>query len=176
MGDRDTLGRGSKLCVSLLSGVIAGVAAAIISHPADTLLSKINKAGAGGEGSMFVRLGRIAGELGFVKLALVGLPARCVMIGGITAGQFGIFDSLLPALGVEKFHFHDSSKSKSGKSKSKSRSGLLKPRTHLSFSQTCPRGHPAKHSDSMTTQPSPRGSVPSGHSSFGHPAVFGFAS
>jgi len=105
--DRDTLGRGSKLCVSLLSGVIAGVAAAIISHPADTLLSKINKAGAGGEGTMFVRLGRIAGELGFGGLCLTGLPARCVMIGSITAGQFGIFDSLLPAMGVEKFHFHD---------------------------------------------------------------------
>merc|ERR1711998_276319 len=104
---RENCGKGTKLGVSLTSGVIAGVAAAIISHPADALLSKINKAGAGGEGSMFVRLGRIAGELGFVKLALVGLPARCVMIGSITAGQFGIFDSLLPAMGVEKFHFHD---------------------------------------------------------------------
>jgi solute carrier family 25 phosphate transporter 3 len=105
--DRNSLSKSTKLGVSLTSGVIAGVAAAIISHPADTLLSKINKAGAGGEGSMFVRLGRIAGELGFAKLALVGLPARCVMIGAITAGQFGIFDSLLPAMGVEKFHFHE---------------------------------------------------------------------
>lgn len=32
----------TKLGVSLLSGVIAGVAAAIISHPADTLLSKVS--------------------------------------------------------------------------------------------------------------------------------------
>jgi solute carrier family 25 phosphate transporter 3 len=107
MPDRKGLSRGSKLAVSLTSGVIAGVAAAIISHPADTLLSKINKAGAGGEGTMFVRLGRLAGEMGFAKLALVGLPARCVMIGSITAGQFGVFDSLLPAMGVEKFHFHE---------------------------------------------------------------------
>ena len=106
IGNRDGAGKGTKLTVSLTSGVIAGVAAAIISHPADTLLSKINKAGAGGEGSMFVRLGRIAVELGPAKLCLVGLPARCVMIGGITAGQFGIFDSMLPAVGVEKFHFH----------------------------------------------------------------------
>merc|ERR1712008_240250 len=35
-----------NLGVSLSSGVVAGVAAAIISHPADTLLSKVNKAGA----------------------------------------------------------------------------------------------------------------------------------
>merc|ERR1712022_35891 len=44
MPAKDTCGSGTKLGVSLLSGVIAGVAAAIISHPADTLLSKINKA------------------------------------------------------------------------------------------------------------------------------------
>merc|ERR1712070_137878 len=44
--------KAGKFGISLTSGVIAGVAAAIISHPADTLLSKINKAGAGGEGSM----------------------------------------------------------------------------------------------------------------------------
>merc|ERR1711939_1118357 len=94
-----------NITVSLGSGVIAGVAAAIISHPADTLLSKINKAGAGGDGTMFVRLGRIASEIGFVKLATVGLGARCVMIGSITAGQFGIFDSLMPIMGAEKFHF-----------------------------------------------------------------------
>merc|ERR1719498_1109314 len=50
-----------KLGVSLTSGVIAGVAAAIISHPADTLLSLVNKEGAGGEGSIMTRLGRIAG-------------------------------------------------------------------------------------------------------------------
>lgn len=104
--DRKVSG-GTKFGISLTSGVIAGVAAAIISHPADTLLSKINKAGEGGEGSMFVRMGRIAKQQGVVNLCLVGLPARCVMIGGITAGQFGIFDTLLPVMGVEKFHFHD---------------------------------------------------------------------
>merc|ERR1712194_718082 len=45
-----------NLGASLSSGVVAGVAAAIISHPADTLLSKVNKAGAGGTGSMAKRL------------------------------------------------------------------------------------------------------------------------
>jgi solute carrier family 25 phosphate transporter 3 len=43
---------GTNLAISLSSGVIAGVAAAIISHPADTLLSKVNKAGAGGSGKL----------------------------------------------------------------------------------------------------------------------------
>lgn len=103
----DTLTGSTKLLVSLASGVIAGVAAAIISHPADTLLSKVNKAGAGGEGSIGTRLGRIAREIGFVKLATVGLGARCVMIGTLTAGQFLLFDIVMDITGAEKFHFHD---------------------------------------------------------------------
>jgi len=97
----------SNLAISLGSGVTAGVAAAIISHPADTLLSKVNKKGAGGEGSTMKRLGNIAREMGFVKLATTGLAARCVMIGTLTAGQFGIFDTVMAAVGAEKFHFHN---------------------------------------------------------------------
>lgn len=103
---------GTKLGVSLLSGVIAGVSAAIISHPADTLLSKVNKAGAGGEGSIMTRLGRIASEIGFVKLCTVGLGARCVMIGTLTAGQFLLFDVVMDLTGAEKFHFHNPADSK----------------------------------------------------------------
>jgi solute carrier family 25 phosphate transporter 3 len=99
-----------NVAVSLGSGVIAGVAAAIISHPADTLLSKINKAGAGGTGSTTSRLLNIAKEMGFAKLALTGLGARCVMIGSLTAGQFGIFDTVMTTVGAKKFHFHDPSK------------------------------------------------------------------
>jgi solute carrier family 25 phosphate transporter 3 len=72
---------GTNLTISLGSGVIAGIVAAIVSHPADTLLSKINKAGAGGSGSTTSRLVNIAKEMGFAKLCLTGLGPRCVMIG-----------------------------------------------------------------------------------------------
>mmetsp|Transcript_46832 Transcript_46832/g.71633 ORF Transcript_46832/g.71633 Transcript_46832/m.71633 type:complete len:130 (+) Transcript_46832:2-391(+) len=96
----------TKLGVSLCSGVIAGVAAAIISHPADTLLSKVNKSGAGGTGSISSRLVNIAKEIGFVNLCTVGLGARCVMIGTLTAGQFLLFDIVMDVTGAEKFHFH----------------------------------------------------------------------
>ena len=89
---------------------VAGVVAAIISHPADTLLSKINKAGAGGSGGMMSRLFNIAAETGIVKLCTQGLGARCVMIGTLTAGQFGIFDIVMNAVGASKFHFHDPAK------------------------------------------------------------------
>lgn len=97
----------TNLGVSVGSGVVAGVAAAIISHPADTLLSKINKAGAGGEGSIMKRLGVLASEIGFVNLATVGLGPRCVMIGSLTALQFAIFDIVMEATGASKFHFHN---------------------------------------------------------------------
>lgn len=106
MGKRPSeLPASTNLSVSLSSGVAAGVASAIISHPADTLLSKVNKAGAGGNGPMLTRLGNIAKEVGFVKLCTVGLLPRCIMIGTLTAGQFGIFDTVMGLLGASKYHF-----------------------------------------------------------------------
>merc|ERR1712037_469729 len=103
------LPQSTNLSVSLASGVIAGIASALISHPADTLLSKVNKAGAGGNGPMLTRLANIARDVGFVKLCTVGLLPRCVMIGTLTAGQFGIFDAVMNTLGASKFHFHNPS-------------------------------------------------------------------
>jgi len=105
------LSDGQNIGISLASGVIAGVASAIISHPADTLLSKVNKKGAGGEGSMVKRIATIASETGFVNLCTVGLVPRCFMIGTLTAGQFGIFDTVMNALGASKFHFHNPNES-----------------------------------------------------------------
>jgi len=97
----------TKLAVSLGSGVIAGVAAAVISHPADTLLSMVNKKGAGGEGGILSRLANLAKSVGIVKLCTTGLAARCVMIGTLTAGQFALFDTVMDLTGAQKFHFHN---------------------------------------------------------------------
>ena len=105
--DAKKMSKGGNVGVSLASGVVAGVVAAIISHPADTLLSKINKGGAGGSGSMMSRLMNIAAETGIVSLCTTGLMARCIMIGTLTAGQFGVFDIVMGAVGAKKFHFHD---------------------------------------------------------------------
>lgn len=100
-----------QVSVSLASGVVAGVAAAVISHPADTLLSLISKSPtAGGTGSIASRLVNLAKEVGFKKLCLTGLGPRCVMIGTLTAGQFGIFDITMKLCGAEKFHFHEPKK------------------------------------------------------------------
>jgi len=102
-----TASSSTNLTISLASGVVAGVAAAIVSHPADTLLSMINKSGGDKSGSTTTQLVRLAKQAGFKKLCTVGLLPRCIMIGTLTAGQFGIFDTVMGVLGAEKFHFHN---------------------------------------------------------------------
>ena len=95
----------TKLYTTLASGVIAGVCTAVVSHPADTLLSMVNKAGAGGAGSIPTRLIRIAKEVGLFKLCTTGLGPRCVMVSFLTASQFLLFDIVMDVTGAEKFHF-----------------------------------------------------------------------
>ncbi|KAG8934318.1 Cu/Pi carrier [Tulasnella sp. 419] len=90
---------GTQSALNLGSGLIAGFAAAIISQPADTLLSKINKTkGLPGE-SVTSRLIKMSGELG-VKGLFTGLGARLVMIGTLTAGQFAIYGDIKRVLGA----------------------------------------------------------------------------
>jgi solute carrier family 25 phosphate transporter 3 len=83
---KDSLTGGQQMGVNLTGGLIAGMAAAVISQPADTLLSKINKSkGAPGQ-STTSRLVQMSGQLG-VKGLFTGMSARLVMIGTLTAGQ-----------------------------------------------------------------------------------------
>ncbi|KAL1405880.1 mitochondrial phosphate carrier protein [Vanrija albida] len=84
---------GQTTGLNLSAGLIAGMAAAVISQPADTLLSKINKTkGAPGE-STTSRIIGMAKQLG-VKGLFTGMSARLVMIGTLTAGQFLIYGDI----------------------------------------------------------------------------------
>ncbi|OAQ70738.1 mitochondrial phosphate carrier protein [Pochonia chlamydosporia 170] len=99
LGDKSKLSDATQTGVNLGSGLLAGFAAAIVSQPADTMLSKINKTkGMPGE-STVSRLIKIAGELG-VRGSFAGLPTRLFMIGGLTAGQFAIYGDIKKALGA----------------------------------------------------------------------------
>lgn len=92
---KETISGGQATAVNLGGGLIAGFAAAIISQPADTLLSKINKTkGAPGQ-STTSRLVTMAGQLG-VKGLFTGMTARLVMIGTLTAGQCTSLHHRLP--------------------------------------------------------------------------------
>lgn len=97
--DKSKLSGGAMTGVNLCSGLLAGFAAAIVSQPADTMLSKINKTkGLPGE-STLSRLIKIAGGLG-VRGSFAGLPTRLFMVGGLTAGQFAIYGDIKKALGA----------------------------------------------------------------------------
>jgi len=97
--DKSTASGGLATTVNLGSGLIAGFAAAIISQPADTMLSKINKTqGLPGE-STTSRLVKIAKELG-LRGSYSGIGARLFMVGTLTAGQFAIYGDIKKALGA----------------------------------------------------------------------------
>ncbi|KAI6467635.1 hypothetical protein MCOR14_005634 [Pyricularia oryzae] len=86
-----TLTHAQATGVELASGIVAGVAAAVLSHPADTLLSAINKgAGDKGQGAT-ARMFQLAGEFGPKRLLLTGLGPRIFMTCGLVAGQFVIY-------------------------------------------------------------------------------------
>lgn len=90
---------GLQTVVNLGSGLTAGFAAALVSQPADTMLSKINKTpGLPGEGTT-TRLIKIAKELGF-KGSYSGIGARLFMVGTLTAFQFAIYGDLKKAMGA----------------------------------------------------------------------------
>lgn len=93
------MSNGGQTVVNLGSGLIAGFASAIISQPADTMLSKINKTkGLPGEGTTS-RLIKIGKELGFSG-SFAGLPTRLFMVGTLTAFQFAIYGDVKKALGA----------------------------------------------------------------------------
>ncbi|KAG9248967.1 putative mitochondrial phosphate carrier protein [Calycina marina] len=78
--DKSTASSGMQTTINLGSGLIAGFAAAIVSQPADTMLSKINKSkGLPGEGTTS-RLIKIAKELG-IRGSYTGIGARLFMVG-----------------------------------------------------------------------------------------------
>ena len=100
-----------SLGVSLLSGVIAGTCAAVVSQPADVILSKV----AQGDGSS-ASVGRLPGSVN--QLALLqqaassiqrsggmpaffrGLPSRCLWSSAIIGGQFFLYDLFKAALHI----------------------------------------------------------------------------
>ena len=82
-----------QLGVSFLAGYIAGVFCAIVSHPADNLVSKLNA-------TKGATVGKIVEEMGMVGLFTNGLPLRIIMIGTLTGLQWGIYDAFKVSVGL----------------------------------------------------------------------------
>ncbi|EGG20723.1 mitochondrial substrate carrier family protein [Cavenderia fasciculata] len=94
---KESMTDSQKLTVSLGSGIVSGVVAAIVSQPADTVLSLINKEKT--DGGVTKAIGNIMRRLGVSGLFL-GVGTRCFMVGTLTAGQFFIYDGLKQILGI----------------------------------------------------------------------------
>uniref|UniRef100_A0A0K8TSV0 Phosphate carrier protein, mitochondrial n=1 Tax=Tabanus bromius TaxID=304241 RepID=A0A0K8TSV0_TABBR len=82
--------KGEQLVVTFAAGYIAGVFCAIVSHPADVVVSKLNQA----KGSSAIE---VAKKLGFFGM-WHGLGPRIIMIGTLTALQWFIYDGVKVAL------------------------------------------------------------------------------
>lgn len=82
--------KGEQLVVTFAAGYIAGIFCAIVSHPADTVVSKLNQEK---NKSAF----QVAKDLGMGGL-WKGLVPRIVMIGTLTAAQWFIYDGVKVAL------------------------------------------------------------------------------
>jgi len=83
---RSECSKGEQLVVTFAAGYIAGVFCAVVSHPADTCVSYMNKV----EGST---LGSSIKDLGWKGL-WGGLGPRIIMIGTLTALQWFIYDGV----------------------------------------------------------------------------------
>ncbi|XP_069620543.1 solute carrier family 25 member 3-like [Ranitomeya imitator] len=83
---RSECSKGEQLIVTFVAGYIAGVFCAIVSHPADSVVSVLNKE----KGSTAVEVLKRLGPKGVWK----GLTARIIMIGTLTALQWFIYDSV----------------------------------------------------------------------------------
>lgn len=73
--------KSQQLSITFLSGYIAGVFCAIVSHPADTVVSKLYSVKTGG--TLGENLSKIYADIGFKGL-WAGLGTRIIMIGTLT--------------------------------------------------------------------------------------------
>ncbi|KAK1769980.1 mitochondrial carrier [Phialemonium atrogriseum] len=89
-GQKSDYGKAAQTGVSFTGGYMAGILCALVSHPADVMVSKLNAYREPGEAFGAV-LSRIYKDIGFKGL-WNGLPVRIVMIGTLTGLQWMIYD------------------------------------------------------------------------------------
>jgi len=94
---KSSYSKGQQLMVTFMSGYIAGVFCAIVSHPADTMVSILNKRDSDKPTGQQIK--EIYGEIGFAGL-WKGLGTRIFMIGTLTCLQWVIYDSFKVACGL----------------------------------------------------------------------------
>ncbi|KAL4755500.1 hypothetical protein BDW72DRAFT_163925 [Aspergillus terricola var. indicus] len=97
-GQKTDYNKGAQTAVAFTGGYLAGILCAIVSHPADVMVSKLNANRLPGE-AFGAATGRIYKEIGFMGL-WNGLPVRIIMIGTLTGLQWMIYDSFKIFMGL----------------------------------------------------------------------------
>lgn len=97
-GSKSDYGKGAQTAVAFTGGYLAGILCAIVSHPADVMVSKLNADRKAGE-AFGAAMSRIYSNIGFSGL-WNGLPVRIVMIGTLTGLQWMIYDSFKLFMGL----------------------------------------------------------------------------
>ena len=92
---KESYDKPTQLGITFASGYLAGIICAVVSHPADSLVSLLGKPENKSKSVM-----TIANEVGFTKLLLGGLMPRIVMIGTLTGLQWWIYDSFKTVMGM----------------------------------------------------------------------------
>uniref|UniRef100_A0A060T1C8 ARAD1C23716p n=1 Tax=Blastobotrys adeninivorans TaxID=409370 RepID=A0A060T1C8_BLAAD len=95
---KEEYSKASQLGVTFLGGYLAGVLCAIVSHPADVLVSKINIEKKASE-SFGAATSRIYKQIGFSGL-WNGLGVRIIMLGTLTSFQWAIYNAFQVAVGL----------------------------------------------------------------------------
>jgi len=92
--------KATQLSITFLSGYFAGIFCAIVSHPADTMVSKLNNVKSDVPVSTMTAVKKIYGEIGFKGL-WSGLGTRILMVGTLTGLQWWIYDSFKTLVGLQ---------------------------------------------------------------------------
>lgn len=95
---KDSYSKTTQLSITFMSGYWAGIFCAIISHPADTMVSILNKRSS--DAPVMQQVKGIYGEIGFNGL-WNGLGARIIMVGTLTGLQWWIYDTFKVACGLQ---------------------------------------------------------------------------
>ena len=82
---KSSYSKSTQLSITFASGYIAGVLCAVVSQPADTLVSKLNQSPGASIGDIIAKAGGIGG-------LYKGLTMRIIMVGTLTGLQWWIYD------------------------------------------------------------------------------------
>ena len=95
---KESYSKATQLSIVFASGYLAGIMCAIISHPADTMVSILNKKSS--NAPIGQQVGEIYRDIGFKGL-WNGIGARIIMVGTLTGLQWYIYDSFKVATGLQ---------------------------------------------------------------------------